>query len=771
MMLNYPNFSDRNLWFRSTWSWNWIIGDRDTAGFGWGPNRALYIYSHSHPQVVNENANPNHPGRLVLPDTVCINIDTGEVDATCSQDNETGPVPANLAQLNFPRNPNFPLNKNTINPASAFAICGATGRSMKYQSTQARLGSTWQRDLTSGYCDDWAGNPREAIRTFMARLTDPRLDPSPINFSNFRGLVPRVIALDNNSVDPSKVGTDIINVSTGGLTTSSLPLNQIRNGDPTNPRDGFNVVIEARNTYADNRVHVLNLCSVFAGDSPVDVPCPLTNGVTARVLSGTITLRANPNESAPSPVFILKGSPNEDLILKGLKIKLEGVEPNNVFWVIPRTTPATPANAPARGLTIASIVDDTNTTAYDPIPSIVVGNFIGIMPSWDGTNGTKTTATTLNISRDVAIRGARFLGFRSVPAESISSATEGILGTPANPELGAIGVDPSTLVVAVTTVNQPITVPVNQFHAPTFTGNTNRDSIPTTDDFANTRDAVRLLDRFNGDAINGDPALNNGKNGQWTQRAQEAEVNAYFVVGTTPSRSYVTLPNLQNGTTGETGGGLPNLLRFIDNWAGVVEKTSGGFIQNTRSRFATAPFSATAPYADLDPLNLNYSSYIDTLYTDPNAPNSRLSNYEFDNTFFPDPRGGRVYNSLTSQAIPFYAPPRRLWGFDVGLLVQTPDRFAERFSKDLPTFNDFFREVEKSDPWVQALLCAAQPENPNAINANGEINQGQPYRVGTLPERYTVRALFGLRDLPDNPGTPVVADICDQNRHIINSYN
>lgn len=168
---------------------------------------------------------------------------------------------------------------------------------------------------------------------------------------------------------------------------------------------------------------------------------------------------------------------------------------------------------------------------------------------------------------------------------------------------------------------------------------------------------------------------------------------------------------------------------------------------------------------------MNFSSYIDTLYTDPNAPNSRLSNYEFDNIYFPDPRGGRVYNSLASQAIPFYAPPRRLWGFDVGLLVQTPDRFAERFSKDLPTFNDFFREVEKSDPWVQALLCAAQPENPNAINANGEINQGQPYRVGTLPERYTVRALFGLRDLPDNPGTPVVADICDQNRHIINSYN
>jgi len=765
MMRNYPNFSNRGLWFRSTWRWNWITGASNTAGFGWGSNRALYLYSHSHPQVVSENANPNHPGRLVLPETVCINIDTGAVDATCSQDNETGPVPANLAQLNFPRNPNFPLNKNGINPASAFAVCGATGRSMKYQSTQALLNGTLQRDLTDGYCDNWAGNPREAIRTFLTRLTDPRLDPSPGGtFSNFRGLVPRVIALDDKSVAPGKVGTDIINVSNGELTTSTVGLNQIRNGElpinvddltETANRDGFDVVIEARNTYADNRVHVLNLCSVFAGDSSVDVPCPTVNGITARVLTGTITFRANPNEPAPSPVFILKGSPNEDLIFKGLKIKLEGVEPNNIFWVVPRTTPTTPSNAPARGLTIASIVDNPGTPekpspAYDPIPSIVVGNFIGIMPDW---TATKNTGTTLNISRDVAIRGARFLGFRSVPAETISSATEGILGTPERPELGAIGVASSTLVVAVTTVNQPITVPVNQFHVPTFTDSINNDNLNANN--------VRFPNRFDGDAINGDPDLNGGKNAQWTQRALTAEVNAYFVVGTTPSRSYVTLPNLLGAgiTTGETAGGLPNWIRFIDNWAGITEKTSGGFMQNTRSRFATAPFSATGPYADLS--DLNYSSYIDTLYIDPNQPNSPLSTYDSS-----DSLGGRVYNSLTSQAIPFYTPPRRLWGFDVGLLVQTPDRFAERFSRDLPTFNDFFREVDKTDRWVQALLCAAQPADPNADNpttGNGEVNLGAKQRLGTRPNRYTVRALFGLSEMSEAQ--------CNANRHIITSYN
>jgi len=753
MMVNYPNASDRNLWFRTTARWNWI-GESNTAGFGWDKERALYLYSNSHPEIGATTVNPNHPGRLVLPDTVCINIDTGIVDATCSQDNATGAVPTNLAQLNFPRNPNFPSGVGTNNPASAYAICGATGNSRKYQSVQTILNGTLQRDLTNGSCDTGAGNPREAIRTFMTRLTDPKLDPRPGGlFTDFKGLVPRVIALDNKSVLPGKVGTDIINVNTGELTTSTFSLNQIKNGDIIDQRDGFNVVIEARNTYANNKVHVLNLCSVFAGESPVDVPCPITNGTTARVLSGTITLRANPTESAPSPVFILKGSPNEDLVLKGLKIKLEGVDPNNVFWVIPRTTPAIPTTAPARALTIASIVDDTTTNLYDPIPSIVVGNFIGTMPS-SGT-GDKTTATTLNISRDVAMRGTRFLGFRAVPAETISSSTEGTLGTPSNPETGAIGVDNSTLVVAMTTVNQPITVPVNQFHVPTYTENTTTVNNPSD---------LRFFDRFQGDAINGDPTLNNGKNGQWTERATTAEVNAYFVAGTTPSRSYVTLTGLQNSTTGESGGGLQNFIRFIENWSGIPEKTSGGFIQNTRSRFATAPFSVTAPYSDLG--DLDYSSYMDTLYTNPSAPNDSLSVYDAS-----DPKKGRVYNSLSGQAIPFYTPPQRLWGFDVGLLTQSPDRFAERFSRDLPTFNDFFREVEKSDKWVQALLCAAQPANPDAVNPTGEVNAGQPQRVGANPNRYTVRALFGLKDLPDNPSTPSVGDQCITNRHTIDSYN
>jgi hypothetical protein len=222
----------------------------------------------------------------------------------------------------------------------------------------------------------------------------------------------------------------------------------------------------------------------------------------------------------------------------------------------------------------------------------------------------------------------------------------------------------------------------------------------------------------------------------------------YFVAGSTPSRkdiSYKVSSTINSiaavgaGTvlptaaypTGETGGGLANFVRFLENWQNVPVKIAGGFIQNTKSRFATAPFSTTGPL-------VNGYSDIKTVFMNPALPSSTgLSAYQL------------FYQSGTGQQIPYYSPPIRLWGYDVGLLTQQPDRFAERFAVPIPGSNEFFREISGDDPWVQTLLCALEPTDPTAINVAADvINVGKPQGQGTKPTNYLRRALRGTDRRP-----------------------
>lgn len=47
--------------------------------------------------------------------------------------------------------------------------------------------------------------------------------------------------------------------------------------------------------------------------------------------------------------------------------------------------------------------------------------------------------------------------------------------------------------------------------------------------------------------------------------------------------------------------------------------------------------------------------------------------------------------------------------FDVALLSQSPDFFAQRFTLNSTSRpSEYFREVGRNDPWIQTLLCAAQ---------------------------------------------------------------
>ena len=216
------------------------------------------------------------------------------------------------------------------------------------------------------------------------------------------------------------------------------------------------------------------------------------------------------------------------------------------------------------------------------------------------------------------------------------------------------------------------------------------------------------------------------------------------MAGSTPSRNgvpYTTSSTLlgkssgdiATGTAisiGETGGGLQNFVRFLENWEGVPIKIAGGFIQNTRSRFATAPFTPSSLSSG--------TSDTTSVFMNPVQPGTGTTNGLV-------PSGYNLqYMSRTGGRIPYYSPPIRLWGYDVGLLTQPPDRFTERFAVPIPGANEFFREISGDDPWVEALLCALEPTTPTALSANtSTVNPGLAQSLGTDPKNYLRRALRG----------------------------
>ncbi|WP_375499782.1 hormogonium polysaccharide biosynthesis protein HpsA [uncultured Nostoc sp.] len=156
----------------------------------------------------------------------------------------------------------------------------------------------------------------------------------------------------------------------------------------------------------------------------------------------------------------------------------------------------------------------------------------------------------------------------------------------------------------------------------------------------------------------------------WLQLATSTTFNLAAAAGDTPARS------------NEDNGGLHNFVRFIENWNSddstanaTPARISGSFIQFKRSAFATGPFTTT------------------------------LS-------------GAYPIVGNSGQA-PFYIAPKRQWGYDVALLSQSPDLFAQKLVRtpdDLP--DEYFREVGRDDSWVATLLCAKKTDDTYAIDAD-----------------------------------------------------
>jgi hypothetical protein len=157
--------------------------------------------------------------------------------------------------------------------------------------------------------------------------------------------------------------------------------------------------------------------------------------------------------------------------------------------------------------------------------------------------------------------------------------------------------------------------------------------------------------------------------GQWLQRvtADNVTINSIFVSGNSPSR-----PEESDLA------GLHNFVRFLERWADKPLNIKGSFMQLRRSAYATAPFA-------------------NVLSAKKSADDGSLSIFGYRST------------SYKGSSIGYYTPPTRQWGFDVGLLSQSPDLFAQKFTLPPTTPpEEFFRQVGRDDQWVLNLLCAAQ---------------------------------------------------------------
>jgi hypothetical protein len=202
----------------------------------------------------------------------------------------------------------------------------------------------------------------------------------------------------------------------------------------------------------------------------------------------------------------------------------------------------------------------------------------------------------------------------------------------------------------------------------------------------------------------GNPPINSASalaTGWIPQALNTTTFNLIIGANDTPSRT------LSPGI-GDFNGGLQNLPRFLESWrqGGVVTNIRGSFIQLGRSAFSTAPYQPILPAGYV--LG-SITSLFDRLTP---APPTTLT-----------PTVQTTYNIATGGGrIPFFSPPTRNWGYDVGLLSQSPDLFTQKLTTP-PSTNqppEFFREVPRSDRWVKTLMCGVKADAPTQL-ANSSI--------------------------------------------------
>jgi type II secretory pathway pseudopilin PulG len=393
---------------------------------------------------------------------------------------------------------------------------------------------------------------------------------------------------------------------------------------------------------------------------PLVIPAPVTVG--ARI---PISLQATAKLNIYDLPLDSSVTGNNNAVLSNLDITLDPNSQDNPIFVF-RTEQNIDFQLP---VTVKLVGVDPNNIfwvsklgtriVYNPAATPqhqLVGNFIG---GNDGvflvTDAIATyTQTTATIPTPL-IQGGRILGFNKT-----------------YPTGNAI---PAGVMTALTTTDQPLVMPVLQLHSPQGSPSANYATV------------------FDGITVNAN---------YWVQRVpsntpkEERTYNGVFIMGDSPSRP-----------PGESGGGLPNFPRFLEAWedthptddnsaAKATNEIKGSFIQFKKSAFATAPFEA------IDDPTQDNSLFFDGVTGPLYMAQFNLTDYRY--------KGGGQ-----GRKAPYYRPPIRDWGYDVGLLSQTPDLFSRRFANPTAgTPNQYFRQVNRNDPWIETLLCAAQPTTGGA---------------------------------------------------------
>ncbi|MBW4418849.1 MAG: hormogonium polysaccharide biosynthesis protein HpsA [Myxacorys californica WJT36-NPBG1] len=148
----------------------------------------------------------------------------------------------------------------------------------------------------------------------------------------------------------------------------------------------------------------------------------------------------------------------------------------------------------------------------------------------------------------------------------------------------------------------------------------------------------------------------------------ETRINSIIVSGIHPSRK------------NQGYGGLHNFPRFLENWEGGKKVFfAGSFLQLNFSNYATAPFETER--------------------------------------WEPENAGVEV----ESESIPYYEPPTRFWGYDVGLLLSPAGPAASRFVTSDKNRSEFYSEPPANDPYI-AKLCTAVKASTGIVPAGVTVN-------------------------------------------------
>ena len=225
-------------------------------------------------------------------------------------------------------------------------------------------------------------------------------------------------------------------------------------------------------------------------------------------------------------------------------------------------------------------------------------------------------------------------------------------------------------------IQQPLLVPVLQNYLPTRTPQGDQGNLPNENN-------NRLKDRS-----------------RWLTRASgDTTFNLVVGSGDVPPRPP------------ELNGGLQNLPRFLENWArnnnnNFATNIIGSFMQLNRSAYATAP------YPHLPPNGINNQQGANSLF-------GFRGSYKNDNYNVPNGDGARVG---------YFLPPTRSWGYDVGLLSQSPDYFSQQLSGEgLKSDPDkYYREVSLDDDWVKTLLCSEVLDDQGQVIENAANDAYRP---------------------------------------------